>query len=165
MKKVLALFLTLCYLISNIIFILYIIYPKGYNTSNRGSIKNPLSNKDKIRLYVKDEYISESIINNTKYPILLAAIAKVESNYRPQIKGDNGASHGLFQIQRKHWGVVPDGVPDQVAKCDRIFRELERKHGYYDAIRHYNGSGRGAEAYRRRVLQVKKEIERTEVNI
>jgi hypothetical protein len=164
-KKVLAIFLILVHMYYNISLIVTINNKlKTNNSIYRASIKKPpISNKEKIRLYVKDDYISESIYSNTKYPLLLAAIAKVESNYRPQIRGDGGDSHGLFQIQPHHWGYVPEAVPAQVIKCDRIFRELERRHGYYGAIKHYNGSGRGAEAYRRRVLDVKKEIEKTEV--
>ena len=168
-KKRLAFFLIVCYLSTYLILILSYINPLGF-------IYNNLSNKDKrdpfkgvsivnkkLRTYIKDDYIADAIYQNTTYPQTLAAIAAVESQYKPQVVGDGGDSYGLFQIQAKHWGEVPDSIPNQVRKCDAIFRGHVQRYGYYGAIKRYNGSGRGADRYLLRVLQVKKEIERIKV--
>ena len=159
-KKPVALFLFLCY---NILILSYItplgviiykqsLYNKSYNKEDPKGSSNIVYNK--IYKYSKDKYISEAIANNSNYPITLAAIAKVESDYRPQAIGDSGDSIGMFQIQPKHHGAVPNRVPEQVKKADKIFSGLVKQHGYYEAIKRYNGSGKQAEQYRNKVLKI-----------
>jgi hypothetical protein len=162
-KKVLAIFLILVHMYYNISLIVTINNKlKTNNSIYRASIKKPpSSNKEKIRLYVKDDYIAESIYSNTKYPLLLAAIAKVESNYRPQIRGDGGNSHGLFQIG--HYWRQPnenlDKIDDQVKRADYIITYLISKYGYDKAIEKYNGSGIQARLYAKKVKIVLTTIE------
>ena len=111
----------------------------------------------KILYYCKDPYIAKCI-SETKYPYTLAAIAKVESDYRPQIVGDKGASHGLLQIQRKWYGDIPDSVSAQCAKGESIFDGHYRRHSYRDAISKYNGTGKPSRVYADKVLKAKREI-------
>jgi hypothetical protein len=113
----------------------------------------------KLQRYIKDKHISAAIAD-TKYPYVLAAIAKVESDYRPLIKGDNGESYGLYQIQQRHFGVVPETLEGQSKLCERIIDGLLKQHNgdLTKAIRHYNGSGRQARIYQAKVLRVMKEI-------
>lgn len=62
----------------------------------------------------------------TKKPRLMAAIAIKESNGNPGAIGDNGASKGAFQVQSKHWGVVPNDAIKQALQSERILEELSR---------------------------------------
>ena len=62
----------------------------------------------------------------TKKPSLMAAIAIKESNGNPGAIGDNGASKGAFQVQSKHWGVVPNDAIKQALQSERILEELSR---------------------------------------
>jgi len=94
----------------------------------------------------------ERIIAQSKYPKTLRAIAQVESNFDQHAVGDNGKSYGLFQIQRRHWGPVPKSVHGQVRKAEEVFGHLVEKHGYSKAIERWNGNGREARNYRRKVL-------------
>ena len=112
----------------------------------------------KLEKYIGDKYIAECIAKS-KYPYLMAAIGKVESDYRPQIVGDNGASHGLFQIQPKYWK-YDDRVEHQVDSCGRILKQLITKHGLASGVARYNGSGPRARSYSKRVIELAREIEK-----
>ena len=172
MKKSLDILKKICYLLILLIIILNLINItlKGYTKyiNNKGTYKGGIYvppyiiNKQayiKIYKYSNDAYIAESICD-TKYPYQLAAIAKVESNYKPLVRGDSGSSFGLFQIQKKHWGKVPERVPDQVAKAEGIYTSLLQKHKSFDlATTRWNGKGKKAKIYTAQVMQIKREIE------
>jgi len=111
----------------------------------------------KINNYCKDSYISK-VISESKYPYTLAAIAKAESDYRPQIVGDNGTSFGLYQIRPKHWGAVPDTIEEQTKKAEQILDKLIWEHGYRKALVKWNGSGDGARQYAKNVLRIIQQI-------
>lgn len=125
----------------------------------QGKARKSLTQK-KIESIIKDEYIAE-VISKTKYPYLMAAIAIHESGVRPQIVGDSGESYGLFQIQRKHWGWLGDSVQCQADLCERILERLITSNGVEKGVQKYNGSGREARAYARRVIRTARFIERT----
>lgn len=127
--------------------------------------EKPIPSKKEMAIYsvCKDEYLT-TVFANSKYPYLLTAIAKVESDYKPQIRGDHGKSFGLYQIQSRYWGVVPDSVEGQTRHAERIIGCLIKQHGLTKAVERYNGSGRGSRRYRQKVFLVMKqlkEIERT----
>lgn len=107
--------------------------------------------EQRLRAYIGDDYIA-SVIARSRYPFTLAAIAKVESDFRPQIKGDSGKSHGLYQIQSQHWGSFDKSVEGQTRKAEQVFSELVREYGYKTAIERWNGSGKQARQYRQKVL-------------
>lgn len=111
----------------------------------------------KLKRYIRDDYIAE-VIARSGYPYLLAAIAKVESDYKPQIKGDGGDSHGLYQIQEKHWGTFDKSVEGQTLKAEQILSELIKQHGYSMAVERWNGTGKQARAYKKKVFACMKDI-------
>jgi hypothetical protein len=96
----------------------------------------------------------------------LAAIAKVESDYRPRAIGDNGKSFGLYQIQQRIWGELKsDSLEDQTDKAQEILETLLKEQSYYEAIKSYNGSGEKANQYRKKVLTIVKELEYKEAEL
>jgi hypothetical protein len=99
----------------------------------------------------KDDYIAEHIAKS-KYPFELGAIASVESDCRPQIRGDNNEAYGLYQIQEKHWGRFNDDIGSQTRKAETVLDALVKQHGYERAIERYNGSGVEARLYKKKVL-------------
>jgi hypothetical protein len=113
----------------------------------------------RLERYIKDKHIAEEIAK-TKRPYIYAAIAKVESDFRPQIIGDGGDSHGMFQIQRKYHGWLGDGVQHQTDLCQRILEPLIARHGLEEGIRRYNGSGPAARRYSKRIIELSRIIER-----
>lgn len=120
------------------------------------------SKKEKaIRIVCKDDYLT-TVFANSKYPYLLTAIAKVESDYKPQVRGDHGKSFGLYQIQSRYWGIVPDSVEGQTRHAERILECLIRKHGVSKAVERYNGSGRDARRYRQKVFLVMNQLKELE---
>ena len=122
--------------------------------------------KKKAAIYAmcKDKYITD-VLANSKYPYTLTAIAKVESDFRPNVRGDHGKSYGLYQIQERYWGYVPRTIEGQTRVAERVIESLVNEHGYSRAIKHYNGSGKDAERYRRRVLLVINQLEMIERSI
>jgi hypothetical protein len=78
----------------------------------------------------------------------LTAIGQVESRFNPTAKGDSGSSEGIFQIQKKHWGVVTSNVYQQARKASVILK-------YVKSIRNYNC---GSRVYEAKVLRAKREI-------
>lgn len=105
----------------------------------------------------------------TKRPALMAAIAVKESNGNPDAIGDNGDSHGAFQVQPKHWGKVPATATEQALQAERILEELlsSARHLRRDnarlrvALARYNGGNRPPKIsyrYAKRVLELKREI-------
>lgn len=116
----------------------------------------PAKSKTHIRAerYIQPE-TAEAIIQHSKRPRTMLAIAAVETGKAgPLIRGDGGRSHGVFQIQPHHWGEVPDDLEGQVRKADEVFDILIQAYGYREAVKRWNGQGRDAEAYRRRVFTV-----------
>lgn len=114
-----------------------------------------------ISLICKDNYIA-SVISKSKYPYTLAAIAKVESDYRPRAVGDGGKSWGMYQIQRRLHGEFRDTIESQTDKAEDILEALINEQGYYNAIKAYNGTGRPAIKYRQKVLKIVRELETIE---
>lgn len=110
-----------------------------------------------IRRYVKDDYIADELLKS-KRPYVYAAIAKVESDYRPQILGDNGRSFGLFQIQQEIHGEFNDKISDQIAKCESILEPLIQRYGLKKALERYNGRGKKAQTYAKLVLKTHRKI-------
>lgn len=111
----------------------------------------------RLTRFTGDPYIAE-VLAKTEYPFELAAIAKIESGFRPLVKGDSGASFGLYQIQEKHWGMVPRTVEGQTRKAEKIFHNQVIRYGRIQAIAKWNGTGERAEKYRSKVLLAMKEI-------
>lgn len=100
-------------------------------------------------------------IAKTDHPEILAAIAyreTVRGGYDHTAFGDQGRSKGLFQIQERHWGHVPDDIEGQVNKANTVFNYLVKKHGKKEAVRRWNGSGPRARAYQRYVLNMAKSL-------
>lgn len=105
-----------------------------------------------IAILCKDDYIASEIAKS-KYDFLAAAIAKVESDCRPQIIGDNGDSYGLFQVQSKHWNLPEnDTVPAQIKHFENIIDSLVSGNSKISYITRYNGKGKKARLYRKKVL-------------
>lgn len=108
----------------------------------------------RLTRYIKDAYIAEEI-SKSKEPILLAAIAQVESEYKPQVKGKHG-EEGLFQIRVSiHPNVgYSERIADQVSACEAILYPLIKKHGLRRGIMRYNGSGPATIIYANKVIKV-----------
>lgn len=116
--------------------------------------------QEKLEKILPEQYAKE-IAHRSKYPMALGAIAyqeTVKAGYDHTAVGDGGASYGLFQIQKRHWGAVPKDVAGQVDKADAIFTQLVAEYGYREAIKRWNGSGRKARTYQARVLKVANNI-------
>jgi len=129
---------------------------KGYT-----ELKTPIIDHKRIVIesVVKDRYIAE-VIAKKKYPYTIAAIKKIESDtHGPNITGDGGDSQGMYQVQEKHWGKVPETVEGQTDQVADILEDLVKSQGYYEAPRAYNGSGKKARLYRNKVLTLVKEME------
>ena len=131
-------------------------YKKPHPISNP-VVKSPT--QIKLEKYIGDKYIAE-VISNSKYPFIIAAIGKVESDYRPQAIGDGGESHGLYQIQPRHWHPYDDRVGHQTAHCERILGHLFAKYGVVRGLERYNGGGASARRYSKRVLELARTIEK-----
>lgn len=166
-KKKLDFISIICYLIIIILIIILInnnIYNNKYNNNNIWGTNVPpnIINKEayeKISRYSQNKELAECLAD-TKYPYVLAAIAKVESDYRPHVKGDGGDSFGLYQIQRKHWGSVGSTIEQQTDKAEAIFSTLRgRSDTNGEAIRRWNGSGKKARIYQQKVIKAIKEIQ------
>jgi hypothetical protein len=114
--------------------------------------------EQKIHKYCKDEYIA-NILSKSKRPYIMAAIAKVESDYRPHIIGDGGDSYGMFQINRRFHKWPNDGLECQLNASERILNPLIVQYGLTEGIRRYNGRGKDARRYAQRVITIAKEIE------
>jgi hypothetical protein len=124
----------------------------------RPAVKNPV--QVKLERYIKDPYIAE-VISRTKRPYIMAAIKIVETEQAgPLIKGDNGDSHGIFQVQPRHHGKVPKTIEGQTKMAERIVEALIQKKGLKEGIRAYNGNGPAARRYSQRVIELATKIER-----
>lgn len=104
---------------------------------------------------------------NTKRPVVLAAIAIQESNADPKAVGDNGASHGAFQVQKQHWGRVSSDPADQAQQAERILDELVDHEPRGSLCRRtlakYNGGTRPPRAaykYADKVMKLTRDIKR-----
>ena len=102
----------------------------------------------------------------TKRPALMAAIAVKESNGNPDAIGDNGDSHGAFQVQPKHWGQVPTTATEQALQAERILDELmrdDRRGSLRRALAQYNGGTRPPKIsyrYAEHVIKLRREVQR-----
>lgn len=104
--------------------------------------------------------IAKPIAERTVYPKTLAAIAHTESRGNHKAVGDKGQSRGAFQVQAKHWGIVPDSIEKQVDQANVIFMSLVREYGYREAVKRWNGDGPKADKYQRTVLALVRELEK-----
>jgi hypothetical protein len=116
----------------------------------------------KLEKYIGDEYIA-SVIARTKYPYLLAAIACVESDFRPQAIGDRGKAYGMFQVWPSIWGWNGDSVESQAMHAERILSRLLAGRRTIHGVQHWNGGGPQARQYARRVIAIAKYIESIKV--
>ena len=139
-------------------------YVGGLSTLSLASIQKPVTIKQeekiidkKLYAFIGDKYIA-NVIAQSKYPYTLAAIAKVESNFRPRIIGDKGKSFGLYQIQSRYHGAFPETVEGQTKYCEQILEKLFRQYPYEQAIERYNGKGHKARQYRQKVMVAMNEI-------
>lgn len=100
----------------------------------------------------------------TKRPALMAAIAVKESNGNPDAIGDNGDSHGAFQVQPKHWGQVPTTATEQALQAERILDELmrdDRRGSLRSSLARYNGGTKPPKIsyrYAEHVIKLRKEV-------
>lgn len=146
--------------IGSYVFGLGILSYASYKTNEEMVVLRTAHSKLEEQLYAftKDRYIAQ-VLAKSKYPHTLAAMAKVESDFRPQAKGDNGESKGMYQIQKRHWGEVPDSIEDQTIMAEQILSELIIKYGYRKGIERWNGRGKNARLYRDKVLLAMGEIQ------
>ena len=126
-----------------------------FKTSYKGNAeaKRAISKRERaIAILCKDDYIAEQIAKS-KYDFLAASVAKVESDCRPQAIGDSGDSYGLYQIQSKHWTLpIDDTVAAQTKRFEQIIDSLIEDESNISYITRYNGSGKQARLYRKKVL-------------
>ena len=118
--------------------------------------KQKTSIHKKLEKFIGDEYIAEEI-SKSKYPYLIAAIGKVESDYRPQAVGKMG-EYGMFQIRREIHGEFSDRMESQVSKCESILAPLILKYGLEKGVAKYNGSSVKAIKYSKKVIRIAKSI-------
>lgn len=141
----------------------HLILIAGLKERKRKPVQPAKSIKEQVILIIcKDEYIA-SVIARHDYAYELTAIAKLESDFRPQIKGDNGKSKGMYQIQERIHGRFGDTVDDQTGKAVRVFESFVSEHGYEKAFERYNGCGSKARLYRKMALRLVKQMEQQEM--
>lgn len=114
--------------------------------------------QQKLERYIGDKHIAKAIAESEHW-LVIAAIGKVESEYKPQVRGDGGDSFGMFQIQQQHHGSFDDRLESQVIKCESIIKPLIIQYGLKEGIRRYNGDGAASRLYARKVIRVMKEIQ------
>jgi len=78
-------------------------------------------------------------------PIVTLAQANIESTCNIYAKGDNGRSHGAFQVQTRYWGNVPDTFIEQARQCEKIRLSLDTN--IWAAVQKYNGTGKKSKKY------------------
>lgn len=78
-------------------------------------------------------------------PIVTLAQASVESTSNIYAIGDNGRSHGAFQVQTRYWGNVPDTFIEQARQCENIRLTLDTN--IWAAVQKYNGKGKRSKKY------------------
>lgn len=106
---------------------------------------------------------SDDVMPQRKQAMTLAAIAHretVRGGYDHHAIGDGGKSKGLFQIQQRLHGAVPDDLEGQVAQATDLFLDYARRYGYRAAVKRWNGDGPLAQGYQRHVLAMVREMER-----
>lgn len=100
--------------------------------------------------------ISENLFLTTCYQDLLA-IAYAESRFDCSVVGDQGRSHGCFQIQTKLHGVSVENATDYAWAAewtlDRMVRDYQYPRFRTLAIERHNGAGLGAEMYAKSVIE------------
>jgi hypothetical protein len=96
-------------------------------------------------------------ISATSDPETLAAICAAESNFNPKAKGKDGDS-GAFQVMPNIWGSVPRDISGQSKQADGILQELLRSSGLKESIRRYNGSGKKATEYSKKVMRLRAKV-------
>lgn len=85
-------------------------------------------------------------------PHLTIAQGLVESNLDSRAVGTSGEKGG-WQVIEKYWGKVPTGIVSQARQSERILNEIRENNlcGLFDALVAYNGTGRKAVKYARKV--------------
>ncbi len=86
------------------------------------------------------EPVAKAIVERSKYPRTMAALAHTESRGDHKAVGDNGLAKGLFQVWGSLHGPVPDDIEGQVDQANRLFLSLVAKHGYRPAVALWNGT-------------------------
>jgi hypothetical protein len=116
----------------------------------------------RIEKHAKDKHIA-AVIAKSNRPYLYAAIASVESDYRPQARGKRG-EYGMFQIRADIHGKFDDRMESQLIKCSSILEPLIARYGVEDGVRRYNGRGAAARKYARDVRKREQQIRSTTVD-
>lgn len=127
--------------------------PQMCQDSGEISMGRELSSRTKVR-YMGGKMITQLIlIAHLTFPALSLGMGITESNLNPLVNGDKGQSKGMFMIQPKHHGYVPKSVSGQMLKHDAILVELMEACGQDPmmASERYNGSGKKAREYARKV--------------
>lgn len=112
---------------------------------------------DRLEAVTNDRYIAE-VLAKSKYPLLLTAIAKQESGFRPLVRGDGGKSWGMFQMQPKLHGNFNLSVENQVRKAEQVMTWMIAAYGWPKAAQKWNGEGRDARRYQKSVLATMRSI-------
>lgn len=118
-----------------------LIAPSSFSNSDKNFTK-----LDKLASYIKihsnnnelvSYHIASALLHAGGDVKTLTAIAKVESSFTPSACGDSGSSVGMFQIQKKHWGVVPINIYQQAKKASVILKSVKTIRGYNCGSRVY----------------------------
>lgn len=95
----------------------------------------------------------------TKRPALSAAQAIVESRGNIKARGKAGEK-GAWQVREKYWGKVPGSAVKQALQNERIIEDLIRATGGLPlAVERYNGTGKKARVYSRKVLTLARRLD------
>jgi hypothetical protein len=109
----------------------------------------------------KNPLYTTELLASCKYPEIMTAIASIESGFYSGAVGDLN--------ERTKWQILEwtkeDIRNDRSAlnKAIQIFEEKKKNRNVVDAIKAYNGRGRKAEIYRRKVLEKIQEIKNMKV--
>jgi hypothetical protein len=87
-------------------------------------------------------------------PELTIAHGIIESNLNPRAIGKM-KEKGAWQVREKFWGKVPDDIFAQAKQHERILNTLikESNNDLSKAISRYNGKGRKAQIYAKKVIR------------
>ena len=89
---------------------------------------------------------------HTRSPRLLAAVATVETGGNPAVRngGYKRRHQGAFQVNPRHWGVVPQDAVGQALQAENILSELTGEMPIRKALSLYGGDS--TDRYQKRVL-------------
>lgn len=101
------------------------------------------------------------LLYTCEYPEIMAAIASVESGFKSTAVGKAGEV-SAWQILEWEKG-NPSNNKDGLAAAIKVFKEKKIGCSYEDAIQRYNGKGRAAREYKKKVLRKIDQIRKIEV--